>query len=162
MGELSRIAVARPALGHELARHRPELLRQARCLAGNAAEAHDLVEEVLDRAAGGVPDGNVRAWLYMLLVRCCRDHCRRQSGRGEASAESVGWPQVTETEFASALGRLSPSLRQIFELHEVYHLRYDDIAARLDLPVNAVAVKLRQAREKLQRMLSRALARGGR
>jgi RNA polymerase sigma factor (sigma-70 family) len=71
------------------------------------------------------------------------------------------WMQVTDEQFRAAVERLPAKFRQIFDLHEVHHVPYQDIAARLNIPVNTVASRLRRAREKLSRLLARSPATTG-
>jgi RNA polymerase sigma-70 factor (ECF subfamily) len=157
----------------ELNAHRPELLRHARRLTGRADDAEDLVQDTLERALRArerFTGGNLRAWLYTIMVHRCHDHFRREKVRagGHVDPDQVAtpevpeeppWARVTERQFASAVGRLKPALRLVFELREVHHLPYEDIAARLDLPVNTVGTRLRRARVKLGALLSAELER---
>jgi RNA polymerase sigma-70 factor, ECF subfamily len=61
----------------------------------------------------------------------------------------------------NAVARLSPRLRQVFEMHEVHQLPYHDIALHLDIPINTVGTRLRRAREKLRQLLMADLERAG-
>jgi RNA polymerase sigma-70 factor (ECF subfamily) len=170
-------AEATPPETAELAAHWPDLLRQARRLMSNASDAKDLVQDTFERAVRAFPTfragTNLRAWLYTIMVRRARDHFRRARVRGATAVEpdalpapsdepeEMPWTRVTPEDFAAALGRLKPTFREVFEMHEVHHLPYSDIATRLGVPINTVATRLRRAREKLRGHLLAEMARRG-
>jgi RNA polymerase sigma-70 factor (ECF subfamily) len=156
----------------ELAAHWPELLRHAQRLMPNPSDAKDLVQDTFERAIRGLPSfargSNMRAWLYTIMVRRSVDHYRRERIRGservelEALAgpeppEEHPWSRITEEQFQAAVLRLKPCFREVFELHDVHQVPYQEIAERLDIPLGTVGTRLRRAREKLRDMLSREL-----
>ena len=52
-----------------------------------------------------------------------------------------------------ALRRLPESQRSVFVLYEVNQLRYPEIAATLEIPINTVKVRLLRARQQLTKLL---------
>jgi RNA polymerase sigma-70 factor (ECF subfamily) len=161
----------------ELSAHWQDMLRHARRLMPNASDAQDLVQDTFERAVRAFPTfrpgTNLRAWLYTIMVRRSRDHFRRARVRTVAAVEpdtlpapadeetEVPWARITPQDFRAVLPGLKPAFREVFELHEVHHLPYQDIAVRLGVPVNTVATRLRRAREKLRKLLTAELARRG-
>jgi RNA polymerase sigma-70 factor (ECF subfamily) len=150
--------------------HWPALQRSARKLMRESADAEDLAHDAFERALRSLdrftPGTNMRAWLYTILVRLARDHFRRRKTRrtDEIDIETVpmpedesappAWCAITQDQVRAALADVSPVLREVFELHELHHLAYLEIARRLDIPVNTVASRLRRARERLRDLLS--------
>jgi RNA polymerase sigma-70 factor (ECF subfamily) len=161
------------ALDAELATHVPHLLLQARRLTTSATEAQDLVQDTMERAVKSLrrftPGTNMRAWLYTILVRrACDVHRQRRSQRhsdvvetdtlpAPTPEEQSIWVHVTDADLQQAVSCLRVSFREVFELHEVHHLCYQDIAMRLGIPVGTVGTRLRRAREKLRKTLTKVL-----
>lgn len=152
-------------------RHRDDLFRYARALLGNQADAEDATQEVLIRLWNHLPTLrllNLRAW----LLRTTRNHCLDQLRRRALPAHRVeeDAPDEREDEFAvdpstaadsatrleqahEALRRLPETLRSVFVLYEVNQLRYREIAATLEIPINTVKVRLLRARQQLTKLL---------
>jgi RNA polymerase sigma-70 factor (ECF subfamily) len=164
-----RADTVEPALrAGELLKHWDAVRRSARKLMRDPAEAEDLAHDTFERALRSldrfVPGTNMRGWLYTIMVRLARDHFRRRHARrpGETDLERVAapehdspppWCRVSSAQILGALGELSATLREVFELHELDHLSYADIAQRMGIPVNTVASRLRRARERLRELL---------
>lgn len=156
-------------------RHRDDLYRYARSLLGNPADAEDATQEVLVRLWNHLPTlriFNLRSWLLRTTRNYCLDQIRRRASTGSALAADFGEedPGDREDELApdpsavadastrleqaqAVLQRLPESLRSVFVLYEVNGLRYREIAATLDLPLNTVKVRLLRAREHLAKLL---------
>ena len=157
----------------ELGSHIADLMRQAGRLVSDPAEAQDLVQDTLERAVRAIdrfkPGTNMRAWLYTILVRRACDHHRLQRARRRCEAiepdtlpapapdEPSPWVNATEADVRLAVSRLHPIFREVFVMHEVDHLPYQDIAARLDIPIGTVGTRLRRARHKLKNAIRRVL-----
>lgn len=161
-----------------LARENEPLLRAvARRLTGSDADAHDLVQDTLERAlrhfdrfARGT---NARAWLFTILHNLFIDRCRAR--RPEARAQPVedvplaapelepppAWTQVTAEQVRDAVARLEPEFRTVYELRTLDGLSYDDIATRLGIPKATVGTRLSRARTRLRALLEPLVAEGG-
>lgn len=149
-------------------------MQQARRLMGNDSDAQDLAHDTLERALRArerfAPGTNMRAWLYTIMVRRAHDQFRRRrvltfsplqdedmpASPPDDDAPPV-WCSITQTQLRDAVEKLGPRLRDVFELHEVHNLQYQQIATRLGIPINTVASRLRRAREKLKVLLSKSL-----
>jgi RNA polymerase sigma-70 factor (ECF subfamily) len=167
------------AAASAIAAHGPDLLRHARRLMPSGNDAQDLVQDTFERALRAFhqfrPGSNLRAWLYTIMIRRAHDQFRRNRLRAGAPCEIESlaapeadppdddgvWSRVTAPQFQRAVGQLSTRLRQVFEMHDVHRVPYNDIALRLDIPVNTVGTRLRRAREKLRRLLTAELQRTG-
>jgi RNA polymerase sigma-70 factor (ECF subfamily) len=139
-------------------------------LTGNAADAHDLVQDTFERALRAyprlAPDANVRGWLIAILHNLFIDHCRRVR-RAPKTAELVpevaaappdpppapAWTMVSPEQVRAALDRLGPPFREAYELHAVEGRSYQEISERLGIPKNTVGTRLIRARKKLKALL---------
>ncbi len=152
-------------------RHRDDLFRFARSLLGNQADAEDATQEVLIRLWNHLPTlrfFNLRGWLFRTARNHCLDLIRRRAshvvpmddaGLDERPDELAVDPSLAADSVArlaeahAALGRLPESLRSVFVLYEVNRLRYREIAAALEIPINTVKVRLLRARQQLTRIV---------
>jgi RNA polymerase sigma-70 factor (ECF subfamily) len=161
-----------PALPHpELVAAIPRLRRYARVLAGEASRADDLVQDTLARAwekrrlwqAGT----DLRAWLFTVMHNVfvnqravARRDARNVSldGDGESgeawqlSVRPNQQARVEVTELLEQVGRLPAEQREVLLLAAVEEMKYEEIAAVLDIPIGTVMSRLSRAREKLRRM----------
>jgi len=155
--------------------HIPGLRRYARALAGNAAEADDLVQECLSRALARcrkMNDGrsddirNLRAYLFTILHNT---HVDRLNERRrwcytlpeEALDNLMARPapqygQLELHDLADALTRLPEEQRQAVLLVGYEGMTYKDAAAVLDVPIGTVMSRLSRGREALRRMMNGA------
>jgi RNA polymerase sigma-70 factor (ECF subfamily) len=158
-----------------LAEHLPELHRHARRILRDENDAQDLIQDTYERAVRAFsqfrPGTNLRAWLYTIMVRRSQDLFRARRARphsdfdpdqlaspeSSSDPEECQWALVSDQQFQEAMADLPKRFRQVFELHAVNHLPYQDIALRLDIPINTVASRLKRAREKLRKRLLVAL-----
>lgn len=158
----------------------PELdvmLRVARSLTRNAADAEDLVQDSLVRAYRAIDrfDGrHPRAWLLTILrnTHINRNRRRRpellrdpdtQLERAEQSPEDDERSRpdrFIDFEFDAAvedaLDSLSPTFREIVELVDIDGLSYAEAAAVINAPVGTVMSRLHRARKKIREHLRRA------
>lgn len=152
-------------------RHRDDLFRFARSLLGNQADAEDATQEVLIRLWNHLPTlrlFNLRGWLFRTTRNHCLDLIRRRASHvvpmddaelDERQDELAVDPSLAAdavgrlAEAHAALGRLPESLRSVFVLYEVNRLRYREIAAALEIPINTVKVRLLRARQQLTRIV---------
>jgi RNA polymerase sigma-70 factor, ECF subfamily len=152
----------------ELSREQPRLIRYARYLTRDEANAWDLVQTALARALGRLhlfePGTDLRAWLFTIVHnehanrvrRVVREGSRRPLEGLEQSlsvpADQLHWVEMREV--SRALARLPPEHREVIMLIAVEGRRYDEVAAMLDIPVGTVRSRLSRARETLRRMIS--------
>ena len=149
----------------------PRLRRYARVLTGEASRADDLVQDTLARAwekrALWQAGTDLRAWLFTVMhnVFVNQRALARRDARN-VSLDSDGEPgdvwqiAVRPTQFAHVelreilqqLGRLPAEQREVLVLAAVEEMKYEEIAAVLDIPVGTVMSRLSRAREKLRRI----------
>lgn len=161
-----------------LREHRASLCRAARALCGNQADADDLVHDVYERAlrsaVRSAAHQNLRAYLHSILRNLFIDRCRRARTRPRpmslddaeftapvAEEPGAAWQDLTAQQVSEALAELPLEFRIVFELHVFEHLRYGEIARRLDLAPATVGTRLLRARLRLRAILLRKLSAEG-
>jgi len=78
---------------------------------------------------------------------------------GEAGVDPR-WSQITKDEFARAVADLPDDVRAVYELQAFERQSYDQIAARLIIPRDAVGDRLHRARTLLKAALMRPASSG--
>lgn len=148
----------------------PRLRRYARVLTGDANRADDLVQDTLARAwekrtlwqAGT----DLRAWLFTIMHNLFvnqRALARRDArtvsiddeGAGDAwqlPVQATQFTRVELTEVMQSVATLPAEQREVLMLAAVEELRYEEIAAVMEIPIGTVMSRLSRAREKLRRM----------
>jgi RNA polymerase sigma-70 factor (ECF subfamily) len=150
------------------------LLRVARSLTRNHAEAEDLVQDTLIRAYRGIGgfDGRYpRAWLLTILrnTHINRNRRRRpellrdqdatfQRLESDASGDraDVLVEDTIDGEILAALDDLSDDFRRVVELVDIDGLSYPEAAEVLGIPVGTVMSRLHRARRRIRDRLDRA------
>ena len=151
--------------------HEPSLRAVALRLCRSQSDAHDLVQDCLERGLRGwqklPPDSNVRAWLLSILRNRFIDACRRGS-RDKAEDDSVDaenlpgpqapeaepeWAKITSLQLRDAVERLPQDFRVVYELHALEGRSYVEISERLRIPKATVGTRLIRARRKLRDLL---------
>ncbi|WP_430396833.1 sigma-70 family RNA polymerase sigma factor [Ferrovibrio sp.] len=144
----------------------PSLRGFARGLAGQRAEADDLVQETLLKALSNVeqfrPGTNLRAWLFTIL----RNHfysTKRQERHevsdsdGSISAmQSVPPPQegaLVAKELAAAMRRLPEPQREALLLVAVFGLSYEEAASIGGCAIGTMKSRVNRARNRLGELL---------
>ena len=150
-------------------------------LTRNAADAEDLVQEAVLRALRGFasfrPGTNFRAWFFRILTNAFYSKYRKHR-REDADVALEDVPSVyvfrqslafgadfAEDPVAATLGRLDSAqvsaaldelpeeFRVVATLYFLDDLRYDEIAAALEIPIGTVRSRLHRARRLLQKRL---------
>ncbi|HUW54976.1 MAG TPA: RNA polymerase sigma factor [Rhodanobacter sp.] len=145
----------------------PRLRRLARALAGQAADADDLVQVVMERALARAaqwrPDAALDKWVFAIARNAWRDELRAR-GRSQHlfAAEEAGAMTADGTsapaqklELATALATLPPDHREVVALVLVEGMSYSEAAALLQVPVGTVTSRLARARASLQSHLGK-------
>jgi RNA polymerase sigma-70 factor (ECF subfamily) len=141
------------------------LRRYAAALAGNAADADDLVQDCIERALARQdtlrePDSLGR-WLKTILHNLYVTKLRRRGATSlpiEDFAEDLALSVPPEDQgqvrdLVHALAGLSVEHRQILLLISLEGLSYREVAATLDIPIGTVMSRLARARERLRSLL---------
>ena len=148
----------------------PALRRYARALVRNRANADDLVQDCLERAVSRWyqrRDGDVRAWLFIILHNLAINQFRQAASRGrhvpidETNEDSFGEAAAQEQKLMyqdvlNKLAKLPEDQRAVLLLVAVEDLSYADAAKVLNIPVGTVMSRLSRARERLQQEIEGA------
>jgi len=158
--------------------HRERVYRLAYHYVHNQPDALDLCQEVFVRAFEALPgfkgEARFRTWLMRIASNTCIDHLRH--GRLRKTAEldehlitsDVRLPGVRSAPdptagaergelraaIEAAVAKLSPEHRDVFVLHDVEGLTYQEVAETIGCPVGTVMSRLHYARRRLQGLLA--------
>src|SRR5436309_438443 len=145
----------------------PRLRRYARALARDAARADDLVQSCLVRAIAKEhlwePGTDLRAWLFTILHNQNVNEVRRLVREGVSVAVEDAAPMLTMAPRAGAclqlrdleraIALLPEEQRQAILLVGLEGMRYEEVAAVLDIPIGTVRSRLSRGREMLRRLM---------
>jgi RNA polymerase sigma-70 factor, ECF subfamily len=165
-------AAAAP-LAERLSRCQRTFFGRAYVLAGNEADAWDLLQDTFERALraapAGMPDKALHAWLGVVMRNQFVSHLRARRPLvpfDEALEERTPAPEpARECDPLDLLGAadvdeaacaLAPGLRDVLALARAGH-GYAEIATRLGLPKNTVGTRLLRARRALRKRLEERL-----
>lgn len=141
----------------------PRLRRYARALTGDSASADDLVQDTVERGWSRIgqwrPDGDLRAWLFGIMHNLHIDQLRRapppavELEDGDL-AVAASTPALDLRDLERALQQLPSPQREVLLLVALEEMRYEDVAAMLDIPLGTVMSRLSRARENLRRLMT--------
>jgi RNA polymerase sigma-70 factor, ECF subfamily len=153
-------------LALEITPHLPRLRRYARSLLRDNARADDLVQDTMVRALEKAHlyqhDTNLRGWLVTIMhnehVNATRRHMRRPVYVSDDAIGELGRAQTQEApvelrEVRRAVERLPEEQRAPLLLHWLHGLKYEEIAAEMNLPLGTVQSRISRARKALRAMI---------
>ncbi len=139
-------------------------------LCGNEEDARDVVQDAYLRAYKGLKrfrgDAQFTTWMYRITANCANTlMSKRTKHRHDELPETLedsdhtGDPvaqadaMTLRADLSDALATLSPKLRAVVLLRDVYELPHEDIAAELGISETACKVRLHRARLQLKELL---------
>jgi RNA polymerase sigma-70 factor (ECF subfamily) len=145
----------------------PRLRRYARALTRDLTAADDLVQDCLTRALGKLhlwQEGtDLRAWLFTILHNQYVNHVRRSVREGAAVGLNESEPLLTRApqqgkrlelrDLERAIAKLPEEQRSVILLVGLEGMRYEEVAAVLDVPVGTIRSRLSRGREALRRLM---------
>jgi len=159
------------AYGALVARYRDRLGRYAVHMIGDREDAEEALQDSFVRAYRSLERCNdparFGAWLYGILVNRCRTTGARAARRRRLfvhdvealngaphpdAMERLEWTDAVER----ALARLAPEYREAFLLKHVEDLEYEEIAELTGDGISALKMRVKRAREQLQKFLREA------
>src|SRR6266545_562393 len=159
------------AYGSLVARYRDRLGRYALHMLGDREDAEEALQDAFVRGYRSLARCNdparFGAWLYGILVNRCRTAGARAARRrrmfvrdaqalnGAAHTDRADHLDWTDT-VNRALARLAPEYREAFLLKHVEDLEYETIAGLTGAGVSALKMRVKRAREQLQKYLREA------
>ena len=152
------------AFGLLVERRADRMLRTARAILRNEAEAHDAAQQALVSAWVHLPKlrdpDRFDVWLNRTLINACRETLRRRGrsrevdldGSSAAHADHARGSLETMS-IQAAFARLSVDERHILLLHHLHGLPLATVARQLDVAVGTAKSRLWRARKALERAL---------
>jgi RNA polymerase sigma-70 factor (ECF subfamily) len=145
----------------------PRLRRYARALTRDINAADDLVQDCLTRALSKVhlwqKGTDLRAWLFTILHNQYVNHVRRAVREGAAVGLSETEPMLTSApnqgkrlelrDLERAIAKLPEEQRSVLLLVGLEGMRYEEVAAVLDVPVGTIRSRLSRGREMLRQLM---------
>jgi RNA polymerase sigma-70 factor, ECF subfamily len=155
-----------PDFGSDIAVHLPRLKRYARALLHNPAQAEDLVQDTMVRALEKAHlfrhDTNLRGWLVTIMhnehVNAVRRGVRGPFMVSDEAILEMGRAETQEApvqlhEIRRAVDRLPREQSEALLLHWLHGLKYEEVAAKLKLPLGTVQSRISRARKALRIMI---------
>jgi RNA polymerase sigma-70 factor, ECF subfamily len=144
----------------------PRLRRYARALTRDVAAADDLVQDCLTRALDKLhlwqEGSDLRSWLLTILHNQYVNHVRRAVREGAAVGFNETEPLLSRAphqgkrlelrDLERAIAKLPEEQRAVILLVGLEGMRYEEVAAVLDVPVGTVRSRLSRGREALRRL----------
>jgi RNA polymerase sigma-70 factor (ECF subfamily) len=155
------------SFGHLIENEMPRLRRYARTLTRDTIAADDLVQDCLARALAKShlwqAGTDLRAWLFTILHNQYVNQVRRAVREGVSVIVDDVEPSLTSgptqhkklelRDLERALGMLPEEQRAVILLVGLEGLRYEEVAAVLDVPVGTVRSRLSRGREMLRHLM---------
>jgi RNA polymerase sigma-70 factor (ECF subfamily) len=132
---------------------------------GNPADAEDAAQDTFlilyRRASTYAGNAAFSTWLYRVASNACNDLARRRARRPQqahvdterlADIAAPGDPVADRelgVDLERALAALDPATRIAIVLHDVQGLPYEDVAARLGLPIGTVKSRIHRGHARL-------------
>jgi RNA polymerase sigma-70 factor (ECF subfamily) len=144
----------------------PRLRRYARALTRDVSRADDLVQSCLTRAVAKQhlwqPGTDLRAWLFTILHNQYVNDVRRLVREGntvelgdapQLTVQSNAIPSLELRDLERAIHKLPEEQRSVILLIGLEGMRYEEVAAVLDVPVGTVRSRLSRGRDQLRRLM---------
>ena len=148
----------------DITAHLPALLRYARALTRDSADADDLVQETLMRAyenrARFRPDGELKSWLFSILHntfvsglrrrRSYADRMDRVAELGETEAAPEQETHLRLAQIRAAFLTLPNEQREALHLVAIEGMAYGEAADVIGIPLGTLMSRLGRARAALR------------
>lgn len=151
--------------------HQDEVFTLATRLVGDRELASDVSQEALLRAWRALPkfrgDAKFSTWLHRIVVNAAwtmrrsqkrhvaapLSHVYQEPAAREAGPLDLATVAAMRPRLLEALRQLSPSLRAVVVLKDIYDWQHREIADHLSISTTAAKVRLHRGRKQLQEML---------
>lgn len=150
-----------------VARHYDSCWRYARAHVGDAADAEDVMQDVLWSAYvaldGYTEEGRFRQWLFSILVNRVRNFqvAKGRHDRRFAALDDAGPPEAAATvppdeddDMSHAFAQLEPILREAVLLKHAEGLEYREMAALTGVGESALKMRVKRGLEQLRAVLA--------
>lgn len=148
--------------------HRAHLVDIAFRMLGDIGGAEDAVQEAFSRLASTKPGEiqDARGWLTVVTSRLCLDRIRSAQSKREVvydfnQSTTLGTPDLDPADRVTLddsvrlallvmMQRLNPAERVVLVLHDVFQMRFEDIAEMVGRPVATCRQLARRARQRIE------------
>jgi RNA polymerase sigma-70 factor, ECF subfamily len=151
--------------------HRAHLVNVAFRMLGDIGAAEDVVQEAFSRLASATPGEvrDTRGWLTVVTSRLCLDRIRSTRSRPELvydftereparpgaereldPADRVTLDDNVRLALLVMMQRLTPAQRVVLVLHDVFQMRFEDIAVTVGRSVATCRQLARRARQRIE------------
>ncbi|MEP6636296.1 MAG: sigma-70 family RNA polymerase sigma factor [Acidobacteriota bacterium] len=159
----------REAFRHLVERYQAEAIGHAVSILGNRDDALDAVQEAFIDAFQALVRFDLEQrfypWFYTLLRNRCFKLAAARKRREATSTDELeilsplpGVSREDSLSLEQALLALTPEQRELVTLKHLDGLSYEELAAKLHVPVGTIMSRLFHARKKLRERLSRRFA----
>ncbi|HLY12065.1 MAG TPA: RNA polymerase sigma factor [Planctomycetota bacterium] len=160
-------------------RHADRIWRMAYMILHSAAAAEDVTQETFTRGLTHIEsyrgEAEPRAWFSSIALNLCRHHLRDKNKEAELADSAklerggrIGRPRTrgalssvvrreTNRLLAIALGYLTQAQREVFVLHYVDDLPYEEVSQILEIRPGAARALAHRAKAMLQKQLGPAM-----
>ena len=136
----------------------------------NSEDAQEVSQEVLLRALRNLhrydPQRSFKTWIFSIARNACIDaHRKRRPTQSEDSVALIDPGEPADQQVArkaraarlnTAVAELPDLYREVIILYHFEHLKYQEIAETLELPMGTVMNRIFRARKKLRNLLGEA------
>jgi RNA polymerase sigma-70 factor (ECF subfamily) len=151
------------AFGELIRRHQDFVYGAALRIVRNPVMAQDLAQEAFVRAHKALPgfrgQAQVRSWLYRIATNLALNAVQRRKeypsetlpdrpAKYDPASDAVN--QAMRKDIEEAISELPDKLKEPLVLREYEGMSYQDIADRLDMPLNTVRTRILRARRALR------------
>ncbi|WP_227872334.1 RNA polymerase sigma factor [Paenibacillus albus] len=152
-----------------ITRYKGHVYRYAYGMLGDRMDAEDAAQEAFIKAYYALAkldnEYAFTSWMNRIIANICKDRLKKRAIKNEhESAEEPNEETTADLHAPDAakqlsleegLSRLSAEHREILVLHEIQGYSYEEIAARIEVPVGTVKSRLFAARMNLRNELRR-------
>ncbi len=145
-------------------RYTPMVFRYARRMLGDEQDANDAAQDSLVKVLRNLERYDERwrftTWVLGITRNTCIDELRRRRFRSSEEAPETADPgpgpleltarQRSAAVLQAALARLPDLYREVLLLYHFEHLKYQEIADILDIPIGTIMNRIFRARAKLR------------
>lgn len=142
----------------------PPIFRFARRMLNSDEDAADAAQDTLVKVLKHLDrydnDRSFKTWVFQVARNTCIDLHRRRSRRAwdepgdiadiADSPAAMAWQQQRAEQLNAAIDQLAPLYREVLVLYHFEHLKYQEIAETLGIPLGTVMNRIFRARQKLR------------
>lgn len=133
-------------------KHQRKLLHAIKNYIKNDAEALDVIQETFIKAYKNIEgfrgDSAFYSWIYRIAINTAKNHLANMDIKSSSlkPEDEPTFVDFNKDELLATFESLSDVLRESLILREIYGFSYDEIAAKLNIPIGTVRSRIARAR----------------